>query len=320
MRKFCFAVVLASMTFALAAPVRAYVVGMSRSAAGDIVQHKWKSTAFPITWRMNPVQGSNVTGSRTQAEVFAASFAAWQAVTSAAVLFTQGTNTDASVRRGADNINLMTTNSTAGDLPAGVLALTFGSVYDGPGSDPSLNRTIDFAGQIAEGDIVFNSTVPFTTSSTAVADRVDLQAVMTHEVGHFLGLDHSANVSSTMFWTVGSGVIYPRILSNDDIAAISILYPGASFASKGKISGVVRTTSNSAVYGAVVVAVNASGTPVASAVTDPNGAYTIEGLDAGSYAVYAEPLDGPITISNISSLPAVFPSSTVNTNFTTRYR
>jgi hypothetical protein len=122
-----------------------------------------------------------------------------------------------------------------------------------------------------------------------------------------------------MFWSVASGLIYPRNISSDDMAAISILYPSSLFASKGKLSGVVRTTAGLPVYGAVVVAVNANGAPVASTVSDPNGAYTIEGLDAGAYSVYADPLDGPIMVNNISSLVDVYGSG-VNTAFTSRSR
>jgi hypothetical protein len=88
-----------------------------------------------------------------------------------------------------------------------------------------------------------------------------------------------------MFWNGGPGVITQRTLSADDIAGISTLYPGPSFASKGKISGIIRTTANLPVYGAIVVAVNSAGIPVASTLTDPTGAYTIEGLDAGAYTV-----------------------------------
>ena len=322
MKKLYIAAILAGVTLAVSIPVRAYVVATSRSATGEIVQHKWKTpSAFPIRWQMNPVQGANVTGSRSQAEVFEASFASWQAVSTATVSFVRGNDTDASRRVGADNINLVTTNGSPGDVPPGVLALTYGSVYDGPGFDPTLSRTIDFAGQIAEADIVFSATVPFSTDVNANPGKIDLQAVMTHEVGHLLGLDHSPVLSASMFWSVASGIIYPRNLSTDDMAAISVLYPAGSFSSKGKISGFVRAAGTGApVYGAVVVAVNSSGNPVASSVTNPNGEYTIEGLDAGSYTVYAEPLDGPISISNIDSLTSVYPSSAVNSNFTTRFR
>ncbi len=319
MKKICIAAILICILAAMAAPIRAYVLGISRSSTGQIVRHRWKSAAFPLMWRMNPVQGSNVTGSRTQAEVFAASFASWQAVTSASVSFVQGAQTGSNVAPADDNINLVTTNplTASSDFSPGVLALTSASVYSSPGYDPTLQRTIEFAGQIAEADIYFNPSVQFSTSTTAVAGRIDLQAVTTHEIGHLLGLDHSPLLSASMFWAVRTGVIYPRDVSSDDAAAISILYPSSLFASKGKITGVVRTTTNAPVYGAVVVAVNGNGVPVASAVTDPSGTYLIEGLDAGSYSVYAEPLDGPVMINNLGSLIDVYGSS-VNTSFTTR--
>jgi len=319
MKKLSIAIVLVIAVAAAAVPVRAYVVGLSRSHSGDVVRHRWKSSAFPLTWRLNPVQSPNVTGTRSQAEVFTAAFAAWQSVSTASVSFTRGADTAASVRPADDGINLITTNMGPSDMPAGVLALTAASIYLEPGFDPEAKRDIDFAGQIAEADVFFNSTFSFSTSAAAVPDSIDLQAVATHEIGHLLGLDHSPLLSATMFWCLSEGVIYPRNVSSDDAAAISLLYPSSLFGLKSRISGTVRTTSNAPVYGAVVVAVNAKGVPVASSVTDPSGSYTIEGLDAGAYTVYAEPLDGPITIANISSLRSAY-GSAVNTTFTSRSR
>ena len=320
MKKFYFLAILLAVV-SLSIPVRAYVTTKSRSPAGAIIEHKWKT--FPLTWRMNPTQGSNVTGSRTQAEVFNQSFQAWQSVTTASVSLTQGPDTDANVQFGYDGINLITTDAASGvKMPPGVIAYTFSYFFDegGPGMIDPLGRSVDFPGQILEADMVFNAGIQFTTNPAAVSDRMDLQSVATHEAGHFLGLDHASTLSSTMFWVVGMGVIYPRVLSSDDMAGISALYPAPMFATQGKISGTVRTTANVPVYGAIVVAVNASGTPVASAITDPNGVYLIEGLDAGAYTVVAEPLTGPINAARIGSLGSVYPDQTVNTNFTARYR
>src|SRR5438477_3600884 len=122
MKKIYIAAILAVVTLALSIPLRAYVIAISRSPNGDIVRHKWKNSAFPIVWQMNPVQGANVTGTRTQAEVFAASFAAFQSIGTASVSFTQGPFTSASTRPGGDDINLITTNTLASDLSTGVLA------------------------------------------------------------------------------------------------------------------------------------------------------------------------------------------------------
>src|SRR5262249_40708524 len=136
MKKICVGAILAVCAFSLTMPLRAYVIGFSRSNNGDIVRHRWKSSAFPLTWRMNPVQSARVTGSRPQADVFKAAFAAWQSVTTASVSFTQGADTSASLQPADDNINLVTTNVPAGTLSTGVLALTESSVYLAPGFDP----------------------------------------------------------------------------------------------------------------------------------------------------------------------------------------
>jgi hypothetical protein len=122
-----------------------------------------------------------------------------------------------------------------------------------------------------------------------------------------------------MFWLQPTGYMYQRNLSTDDIAGISTIYPPANFSSTGTLNGHVKTMSNTPVYGAIVVAVNASGQPVASTVTDPGGNYSIQGLPAGTYTVFAEPLSGRIGPGNIGTLSQIYPNATVFTGFTTRY-
>ena len=301
-------------------PLRAYVTAKSRSTAGTIVPHKWDASSFPIIWQMNPIQGANVTGSRTQAAVLNQSFQAWQSVVP--VSLQQGSDAAPTAKANQfDGVNLITTNTSANDLPTGVFAYTYVFYFDdgGPGVVDQLGRPVSFAGQIIEADMAFTQSFPFTTSLTASQNQVDLQSIATHEAGHFLGMDHATNTSSTMFWSTIPGFTYQRNLTSDDIAGISTLYPPATFTAKGTLTGTVRTTSNVPVYGAIVVAVNTNGVPVASTLTDPSGTYSIQGLDPGPYTVYAEPLSGRISPGNIGTLSNVYPGSTVNTGFTTRY-
>ena len=127
-------------------------------------------------------------------------------------------------------------------------------------------------------------------------------------------------ISATMFWGTPPGVSSQRTLSADDIAGVSSIYPAASFLSKGTIRGVVRTTASAPVFGAVVVAIDANGLAVSSAITDPNGQYSIEGLDGGSYSVYAQPLEVFISSANIYTLSDIYPNKTVSAGFTARFR
>jgi hypothetical protein len=320
MKKTLGLLLLITLTAGASQSLRAYVTAKSRSAAGVIVPHKWDSSSFPIIWQMNPVPGANVTGSRTQAAVINQAFQAWQSIVP--VSLQQGADTAPTVKADQyDRLNVITTNTSPTDLPPGVYAYTYTFYFDdgGPGVVDPLGRPVLFPGQIIEADMAFSSSYSFTTSTTVPSNQTDLQSIATHEAGHFLGMDHASNTSSTMFWNTVPGYSYQRNLTTDDIAGISTLYPPPSFAAQGTLNGTVRTTSNTPVYGAIVVAVDANGAPVASTVTDPSGASSIQGLAHGSYTVYAEPLSGRIAPGNIGTLSAVYPSSTANTNFTTRY-
>src|SRR5205085_1012762 len=81
-------------------------------------------------------------------------------------------------------------------------------------------------GDIYDADIEVNSVLPntFTTNDTPGPMDIDLLSVLTHEVGHFLGLAHSME-ASTMFPDYNKGTIDIRALQIDDMAAICTSYP-----------------------------------------------------------------------------------------------
>lgn len=80
-------------------------------------------------------------------------------------------------------------------------------------------------GQVLDADIEVNTASNFFTAGGG-AVKFDLETVLTHEVGHFLGLSHSPDPESIMFASYEKGT--KRKLSVDDIAAICAVYPPGS--------------------------------------------------------------------------------------------
>jgi hypothetical protein len=80
-------------------------------------------------------------------------------------------------------------------------------------------------GEIFDADIEINSTLDLSTSDVVATDKYDLLSVLTHEVGHFLGLAHSLDRTSTMWPNYDVGTDDFRTLSDDDIQGICAIYP-----------------------------------------------------------------------------------------------
>jgi hypothetical protein len=80
-------------------------------------------------------------------------------------------------------------------------------------------------GAIFDVDMEVNSTHQISVGDPVPATSYDLQSIMAHEAGHFLGLAHSSDPMSTMVAKYTSGMQSFRNLGLDDQEAICTVYP-----------------------------------------------------------------------------------------------
>jgi hypothetical protein len=151
-------------------------------------------------------------------------------------------------------------------------------------------------GTITDADVLFDGSM-FEFTTDGHIGRFDVQDVATHELGHFLGLDHSGCAGASLYPYVDPAMLLHRSLSLDDVHGARDMYPSQGFA---QIVGTVKRSANgTGVAGAHVSARNPSGRTVGAALCDAGGTFRLNGLDAGTYTLCASPLDYPVSSGNL---------------------
>lgn len=191
-----------------------------------------------------------------------------------------------------------------------------------------------FAGQIFDMDIVINPDGKFVLDNRDDIPYGEtwLKGTLIHEIGHGLGLGHSGIGWSVMYGysRMGRGR-YRDTLSQDDIIALSTLYPTSSFhASHGALRGTVIGADGNPVFGAHVVALDPAGCAIASTMTglqseaggipasygNTSGDFLLY-LPAGTYTLLVEPI--PVSNSWSAYFSGIFGdargSTSTDTNF-----
>jgi hypothetical protein len=323
-----------------ACPVRSHQL----TVAGSIAV-QW-STAL----NTNPVtiitQDQTPTGRLNEIEqVITKSLATWTGVSGTTLTPTSLaplTRTATQNACGTDGLNSICFDQADMAFTPGVLAFTRIVSADRIGLQLSNGASSTQLGQILDADIYFNPSNSQTTYATPAAlptsaNSYDLESLLTHELGHFLGFSHSAVWAAMMFPFAPAPGTYTGTrptaqqpdapLSDDDRTGLRVLYPDPTDATHvGSISGRILPANSlslpasppgvTGIFGSHVVAIDSSTGGVAASViggwscTNPgpaqfDGTYEIDRLSVGhSYTVYAEPLNGAVDPSSVTPATA----------------
>jgi Matrixin len=188
----------------------------------------------PLSWNVFPVRffvNADASGLSFDSarDAISAAFSTWQSASADGIAFEFGGQTQRG-SNGDDGCNVVSWQK-----------LGQGAVDTFAQSIVTFDKN---SGQIFDVDVELNSDDPFAVLPAGEDDpfdeRVDLQAVSTHEVGHLVGLDHENRFGPevVMYFSDMSGNTTHRNLTSDDRNGVLAIYPEPA------ILGAGTTTAN----------------------------------------------------------------------------
>jgi len=348
----CFAPMAQAYSFDMIVPDVRQPASISGGSACPVRAHQLTSTgSIAVRWstalNTNPVtvvtQDQTASGRLTEIEqAIAQSLAVWTGVSGTTLVpatLAPVTRTATQNACGSDGVNSICFDQADSAFTPGVLAFTRVITTDRLGVQVGSSAVSSQLGQILDADIYFNPSDSNTTYATPQAlaanpKAYDLESLLAHELGHFLGFSHSAVWSAIMFPFAPAPGTFSGMrpttqqpdapLGDDDRTGLRVLYPDpADTVHAGSIAGRIVPANPIAlpasppgvtgVFGTHIVAVNTASGAVTGAVlggwscASPgpaqfDGTYQIDGLAVGqSYTVYAEALNGSVNPSQFDN-------------------
>lgn len=275
---------LALAVFSLSALANPQIPGAANNS-----RLKWKAVTINVALSSSLAkQAPNIKSESDVVGAVRRSFATWEKA--ANIKFNEVSTDKQSVSpagNAGDGVSLITVAPTAENL------LLFG----GDATEASAKTRVFYSrkGIITEADIVLNPYAQFSSDGTP--GTFDLEATITHEIGHLLGLEHSPVIGSTMRSYQAKNGVYnlpqtaSRTLSDSDIANLRALYGAKAEdedccgALKGKITLSPTLAANNF---HVWLEESETGKIHAGTMTQADGTFLLEGLSAGKYRVLAQ--------------------------------
>lgn len=173
----------------------------------------WHLASGSWTYHLNTASAPSLIGGTGLTTLAANAFGAWSSTdVGSSVNFVRGSNTS-TTRAQFDGQNIISWGRTSGSA----LAVTY-----------TWYNTSN--GQVAENDTIFNSNFAWEWSSQsgcAYQNYYDAQDILTHELGHWMGLDdnYAGSFSNNTMYGYGSPTeVKKDTLAQGDISAVNSLY------------------------------------------------------------------------------------------------
>ena len=223
------------------------------------------------------------------------SMAQWNAVPRSALNFSLGADVQNADYNANNHVIYYDSNNSSGWFGGGSMTVAITPIQYSTGD-----------GSIQDIDVIFNGQ-RWDFSTGIVPGDFDIQDVLTHELGHVAGLDHSPVHGSSMWPYVSPGQWLHRSISDDDKSgAVAAARQGGFAQMRGKL----RRANSATVAGGAVGAIRAQDGRLAAVVlTNSNGDWVIRDLPPGDYHLYALPLEG------VTSRAELTGDGTVETDF-----